>query len=375
MADPKDTSVKNFLDLVKKSRRGKLKIYIGMSAGVGKSYRMLQEAHALQRNGIGIQIGYIETHNRAETHALLDGLPVIARRKTFYKGKELEEMDLQSIINRHPEVVIVDELAHTNIEGSKNSKRWQDVLDILEAGISVITAVNIQHLESLNEDVEKITGIAITERIPDKILDLADEVVNIDLTADELVDRLKEGKIYEKAKIERALQNFFQSDKILQLRELALKEVAHHVERKIDIEIPKQIKLRPEKFLACISSNAETAKIVIRKTARLASYYRSPWIVLYVQSSSESLDRIKLDKQRHLINNFKLATELGAELIKLKSDAITQTIMKVAEEKEVTTICIGKPHLNLWQVILRTAIFNELLNKIALTETDLVILS
>ena len=371
----KDNSVKNFLDLVKKSRRGKLKIYIGMSAGVGKSYRMLQEAHALQRNGIGIQIGYIETHNRAETHALLDGLPVIARRKTFYKGKELEEMDLQAIINRHPEVVIVDELAHSNIEGSKNSKRWQDVLDILEAGISVITAVNIQHLESLNEDVEQITGIAITERIPDKILDLADEVVNIDLTADELVDRLKEGKIYEKAKIERALQNFFQSDKILQLRELALKEVAHHVERKIDTEIPKQIKLRPEKFLACISSNAETAKIVIRKTARLASYYRSPWIVLYVQSSSESLDRIKLDKQRHLINNFKLATELGAELIKLKSDAITQTIMKVAEEKEVTTICIGKPHLNLWQVILRTAIFNELLNKIALTETDLVILS
>ncbi len=371
----KDNSVKNFLDLVKKSRRGKLKIYIGMSAGVGKSYRMLQEAHALQRNGIGIQIGYIETHNRAETHALLDGLPVIARRKTFYKGKELEEMDLQAIINRHPEVVIVDELAHSNIEGSKNSKRWQDVLDILEAGISVITAVNIQHLESLNEDVEQITGIAITERIPDKILDLADEVVNIDLTADELVDRLKEGKIYEKAKIERALQNFFQSDKILQLRELALKEVAHHVERKIDTEIPKQIKLRPEKFLACISSNAETAKIVIRKTARLASYYRSPWIVLYVQSSSESLDKIKLDKQRHLINNFKLATELGAELIKLKSDAITQTIMKVAEEKEVTTICIGKPHLNLWQVILRTAIFNELLNKIALTETDLVILS
>jgi two-component system sensor histidine kinase KdpD len=336
---------------------------------------MLQEAHALQRNGIGVQIGYIETHNRSETYALVEGLPVIARRKTFYKGKELEELDLQAILNRHPEVVIVDELAHTNIEGSKNSKRWQDVLDILEAGISVITAVNIQHLERLNEDVEQITGVTITERIPDKILDLADEVVNIDLTADELVDRLREGKIYEKGKIEPALQNFFQSDKILQLRELALKEVAHHVERKIDIEVPKQIKLRPEKFLACISSNAETARIVIRKTARLASYYRSPWIVLYVQSSNESLDRIKLDKQRHLINNFKLATELGAELIKLKSDAITQTIMKVAEEKEVTTICIGKPHLNLWQVILKTAIFNELLNKIAATETDLVILS
>jgi two-component system sensor histidine kinase KdpD len=371
----KDESVKKFLDLVKQSKRGKLKIYIGMSAGVGKSYRMLQEAHALQRNGINIQIGFIETHNREETHALLHGLPVVARRKTFYKGKELEEMDLQAIINRHSEVVIIDELAHTNIEGSKNNKRWQDVLDVLEAGISVITAVNIQHLESLNEEVEQITGIAITERIPDKILDIADEVVNIDLTADELVNRLKEGKIYEKAKVERALQNFFRGDKILQLRELALKEVAHHVERKINIEIPKQIKLRPEKFLACISSNAATAKIVIRKTARLASYYRSPWVVLYVQSNSESLDKIKLDKQRHLINNFKLATELGAEVIKLKSDAITQTIMKVAEEKEVTTICIGKPHLNLWQVILRTTIFNDLLNKLAQTETDLVILS
>ncbi|OJW17385.1 MULTISPECIES: sensor protein KdpD [unclassified Mucilaginibacter] len=368
-------SVKDFIDLVKRSRRGKLKIYIGMSAGVGKSYRMLQEAHALMRNGIGIQIGYIETHNRAETHALLAGLPVIPRRHIFYKGKELEEMDLQAILNRHPEVVIVDELAHSNIEGSKNAKRWQDVIDILEAGISVITAVNIQHLESLNEEIEEITGISITERIPDKILQMADEVVNIDLTADELIDRLKEGKIYEKAKIERALQNFFQNDKILQLREIALKEVAHHLERKIDIEVPKQIKLRPERFLACISSNAETARIVIRKTARLASYYRSPWIVLYVQSSDESMERIKLDKQRHLINNFKLATELGAEVIKLKSDKITQTIMQVADEREITTICIGKPHLSLFQVILRTTVFNELLKNIAAKQTDLVILS
>jgi len=161
----------------------------------------------------------------------------------------------------------------------------------------------------------------------------------------------------------------------LQLREIALREVAHHLERKIAIEIPAQIKLRSEKFLACISSNAETSKIVIRKTARLASYYRSPWIVLYVQSSNESLDRIKLDKQRHLINNFKLATELGAEVLKVKSDHITQTIMNVAEEREITTICIGKPHLSLFQLILRTAVFSGLLKKIAATEIDLVILS
>ncbi len=346
-----------------------------MSAGVGKTYRMLQEAHAVLRNGIDIQIGYIETHNRAETHALLAGLPLIPRRKIFYKGKELEEMDLPAILNRHPEVVIVDELAHTNVEGSKNIKRWQDVVDILDAGISVISAVNIQHLESMNEEIESITGIPITERIPDKVLEMTDEIVNIDLTADELIDRLKDGKIYDKSKVNIALQNFFQPDKILQLRELALKEVAHHVERKIDIEIPKQIKLRPEKFLACISSNAETAKVVIRKTARLASYYRSPWIVLYVQSSQESGDRIKLDKQRHLINNFKLATELGAEVVKLKNDNVTQTIMQLATERDITTICIGKPHLSLFQVILRTTVFNELLKHIAATETDLVILS
>ncbi|MES2375101.1 MAG: sensor protein KdpD [Bacteroidota bacterium] len=371
----KEQSVAHFLELIKSSRRGKFKIYIGMSAGVGKSYRMLQEAHSLLRNGINIQIGYIETHNRAETHSLLEGLPVIPRRKIFYKGKELEEMDLKAILNRHPEVIIVDELAHSNIEGSKNSKRWQDVMDILEAGINVISAVNIQHLESLNEEIEKITGVTITERIPDKVLEMADEIVNIDLTADELIDRLRDGKIYDKSKVERALQNFFRSEKILQLREIALKEVAHHLERKIDIEVPKQIKLRTERFLACISSNAETSKVVIRKTARLASYYRSPWIVLYVQSSSESLDKIKLDKQRYLINNFKLATELGAEVLKVKSDQITQTIMQVAKDREITTICIGKPHLSLFQLILRTPIFNGLLKNIASTEIDLVILS
>lgn len=373
--DNKDGSVKKFLDLVKRSRRGKFKVYIGMSAGVGKTYKMLQEAHALLKNGIDIRIGYIETHNRTETHALLEGLPVIARRQLFYKGKELEEMDVNTIINLHPEVVIVDELAHTNVEGSKNGKRWQDVVDILDAGISVISAVNIQHLESMNEEIETITGIPITERIPDKILEIADEIVNIDLTADELIDRLKAGKIYDQTKIERALGNFFQPERILQLRELALKEVAHHLERKINVEVPKQIKLRPEKFLACISTNHETAKIIIRKTARLASYYRSPWMVLYVQRSHEGGDRIKLDLQRHLINNFKLATELGAEVLKVKSEDVTQTITRIAAEKEITTICIGKPHLNLFQVIMRTAIFNKLLKNISKTETDLVILS
>lgn len=202
----RDNNVKQFLNLIQKSRRGKFKVYIGMSAGVGKTFRMLQEAHSLLKNGIDIKIGFIETHNRKETHDLLEGLPIIPRRKLFYKGKELEEMDVQAIISLRPEVVIIDELAHTNIEGSKNEKRWQDVMEIIEAGINVISAVNIQHIESLNEEVKYITGIEVKERIPDSVLAQADEVVNIDLTADELISRLKEGKIYKADKIEMALK-------------------------------------------------------------------------------------------------------------------------------------------------------------------------
>jgi two-component system sensor histidine kinase KdpD len=371
----KEQSVEHFLELIKRSRRGKFKIYIGMSAGVGKTYRMLMEAHALMRSGIDVKVGYIETHKRKETEALIDGLPLIPRRKLFYKGKELEEMDLNAIISLRPEVVIVDELAHTNIEGSQNEKRWQDVRDILNAGINVISAVNIQHLESINEEVERITGASIKERIPDKVLQLADEVVNIDLTADELIERLKQGKIYDEKKIPLALNNFFQSERILQLRELALKEVAHQLERKIDTEIPKNIKLRAELFLACISTNDESAKIIIRKTARLASYYRSKWYVLYVQTANESSDKINLAAQRHLINNMKTATQLGGEVLKIKNDNIAKTIWEAAEKYEITTICIGKPHFKFYQLVMKTAVFTQLLKKMSKTDIDLVILS
>ncbi len=364
-----------FLDLIKQSRRGKFKIYIGMSAGVGKTFRMLQEAHALIQNGVNIKIGYVETHKRAETEALLVGLPLVPRRKIFYKGKEIEDMDLQAIINLHPEVVVVDELAHTNIEGSKNEKRWQDVIEILNAGINVISAINIQHLESINVEVERITGVQIKERVPDRILQMADEVVNIDLTADELIARLKDGKIYDASKIETALNNFFTTEKLLQLRDLALREVASQVERKIDMEIPKSIKLRPDRFLACISSNDVTAKIVIRKTARLAAYYNSKWWVVYVQSSNENADNIGLATQRHLINNFKLAQELGAEVLKIKNDNIAKTILEVAENQDITTMCIGKPHISLFKLILRTSLFNQLLKKMAASNIDLIILS
>lgn len=284
-------------------------------------------------------------------------------------------MDLQNIINVHPEVVIVDELAHTNIPGSKNEKRWQDVLEILDAGINVISAVNIQHIESINEEVHTITGIQVTERVPDKILQMADEVVNIDLTADELIARLKEGKIYDPSKVETALRNFFQSDKILQLRELALKEVASQVERKVDAEVSINVRLRHEKFLACISSNSDNAKMIIRKTARLASYYNSKWYVLYVQTTSEDTNRIKLSVQRHLINNFKMATEMGSEVIQIKSNNIPSTIIRVAEEKQITTICMGWPRIRIWQLLTKTSSFNRLFQKLSGSDIDLVILS
>jgi two-component system sensor histidine kinase KdpD len=371
----KDQNVQHFLELIRQSRRGKFKIYIGMSAGVGKTFRMLQEAQTLLRNGVDVKIGYVETHGRKETELQLQGLPVLPRRKLFYKGKELDELDVQAVINLHPEVVIIDELAHTNIEGSKNDKRWQDVMDILNSGINVISAVNIQHIESLNEEVRNITGIEVTERVPDSVLKEADEVVNIDLTADELVTRLKEGKIYAPDKIGIALQNFFMPEKILQLRELALKEVASQVERKIETELPRGSHLQAERFMACISSNHEVARKVIRKTARLASYYHSRWYLLYVQTPKEDGDKIGLAAQRHLINNFKLATELGAEVIREKQSNIAKGIMEVAGTHAITTICIGKPHLNLYKVIMSTAVFNQLLTKLAASDIDVVILS
>ena len=356
--------------------KGKLKVYIGMSAGVGKTYRMLLEADQLLKNNINVRIGFIETHSRQETQALLEGLPIIPRREVFYKGKKLEELDVQAILLLNPEVVIVDELAHTNIPGSKNEKRWQDVVDILDAGIDVITAVNIQHLESINEGVRHITGIEVKERVPDKFLQIADEVVNIDMTADELIKRLKEGKIYDQTKVQQALNNFFQPEKILQLRELALKEVAGQVERKVDHQITaKQKPFRHEHFLACVSSNHSIAQRIIRKTARLASYYNSKWYVLYVQTAKESNDKIPLSVQRYLINDFKNATELGAEVIEKKGNHIAEIIMETVLEKGITTVCLGKPHLNLFQIILKTSVFNQLLKTLSKNEIDLVILS
>ena len=372
----REESVQHFLDLLKKSRRGNFKVYIGMIAGVGKSYRMLSEAHELLRSGIDVQVGYIETHDRTETEALVEGLPLIPRRKSFYKGKEVEEMDLDAILNIRPEVVIVDELAHTNVEGSKNEKRWQDVMDLLEAGISVITAVNIQHLEGLNEEVQDIAGIEVKERIPDSVLEQADEVVNIDLTADELVARLKAGKIYKPEKVQTALNHFFKSENILQLRELALKEVALRVEKKVENSVPViHTGVRHERFLACISSHEKTPRKVIRKAARLATRYNSKFFVLYVQTPRESIDRIPLANQRYLSNHFKLATELGGEVIRIPSGSISESIVRVCREKQITTVCVGKPSFSLRSVLLSVFQYRTLLNSLSQLNIDLIIIA
>lgn len=372
----REQNVRHFLDLIKRSRRGKLKIYIGMIAGVGKSYRMLQEAHEMIANGVDVQIGYIETHGREGTEAMLAQLPQIPRKRIFYKGKELNEMDLDAVLHIHPELVIVDELAHTNVDGCRNEKRWQDVMELLEAGINVITAVNIQHIDSLNEEVKGIAGIEVKERIPDKLLQEADEVVNIDLTADELIHRLKAGKIYRPEKIQVALTNFFKIENILQLRELALKEVAFRVEKKVDNEIiPGGKALRREKFMACISSNEKTPRHIIRKAARLASRYNGTFYALYVQTPAESTERIRLASQRHLLNHFKLVTELGGEVLQEASADVIGTIVRVCQERKITRLCLGQPALKMPSSILHIYSYRKFLKALAGMDIDLIILA
>lgn len=373
--DDQQQSVEHFLDLIKRSRRGKFKVYIGMIAGVGKTCRMLQEAHDLLRAGVDVKIGYVETHGRPGTDELVPGLPVIPRRTLFYKGKELEEMDVTAVIQAHPEIVIVDELAHTNIEGSKNAKRWQDVLEILDAGISVISAVNIQHIEGLNEEVGEIAGIEVKERVPDSVLEQADEVVNIDLTAEELIARLKAGKIYKPEKVQTALEHFFRTENILQLRELALKEVALRVEKQVESGLTDTPAFRHEKFLACISSAEKTPRRLIRKVARLATRYNTKFAVLYVQTPKESTARIPLANQRYLLNHFKLASELGGEVIQVQARRVPDAIVEVCAKGKFTTVCVGKPSFSFLSLMGSLLRYGTLVKKLAPLSIDLIILS
>jgi len=378
MAGPKNinTDAEKFLELIQKSRNGKFKIYIGLAAGVGKTYRMLLEAHELIKNSIDVLIGYIETHKRAETEQLLENLPLIPRKIIYYKGKQFDEFDVDKVLRLHPEVVIVDELAHTNAPGSKHQKRYQDIEELLYNGINVISGMNIQHIESLNQVVQGITGVEVKETVPDRIVALADEVVNIDLTADELINRLRTGKIYRSEKIEAALNNFFKKENLLQLRELALREVADQVEKKINVEIPKSQQYETERILVCIGNDYKLNEKIIRQSFRIADRIDAYWFVLYVETPDEPFENLDLAVQRHLINNFKMATELGAVTEKIKENSIVDGIMKHSSNKEITKIVIGRPGKDLsLKKLLRGNIVNKLIDALKDTECDLEIVT
>jgi two-component system, OmpR family, sensor histidine kinase KdpD len=336
---------------------------------------MLEEAQALRTLGANVVVGFVETHGRAQTQQRLDGLPILPRKKIFYRGKELEEFDLDTAIARHPDVIVVDELAHSNVPGSRNEKRYQDIEALLNEGINVISAVNIQHLESLNHIIENITGVEVSERIPDSVLRSADEVVNVDLTADELIARLKDGKIYQPEKVELALRNFFQRDNLLKLRELALREVADQVERKIDAEVTEPRKKQHGRIVACISTNKTSAEQLIRKTARLADRLDVQWYVVFVETPDLAPDKIELAAQRHLINNFKLATQLGAYVEKIAGSNISQTVVSFARSREAQLIVVGRPIVRAFPSLFRHSIVDQLLVATKGTDIDLEIIA
>lgn len=286
-------------------------------------------------------------------------------------------MDLEGIIRIHPEIVIVDELAHTNVEGSRNEKRWQDVMDLLDEGINVISAVNIQHIESVNEEVQGISGIEVKERIPDSVLQEADEVVNIDLTAEELITRLKAGKNLSPGEgADGTDQLLPDQENILHSDELALKEVALRVEKKVENEVViSSVGVRHEKFLACISSHEKTPRRIIRKAARLATRYNTSFIALYVQTPRESADRIDLASQRYLLNHFRLVTELDGEVLQVQSRDVLDAVVRVCKERQITTVCMGSPAFRFPQSLFMVLKYRKFVSELAQANIDLIILA
>jgi len=341
------TSPDVFLRLIEKSRRGKLKIYIGHAAGVGKTYQMLEDAHLLKKQGADLVAGFIETHGRAETADKIAGLEVVPRRKVAYKGKELEEMDLPAILKRKPEIVLVDELAHTNVPGLENEKRYQDVEDILEAGISVMTTVNIQHFESVQEIVSRVTKVEVRERVPDRLLRQADAIVNVDLPSDELRARLQAGKIYPAERISAALENFFKEENLASLRELAMRQIADRLEA--ERRGPDR-SLTPEpvgaKVMVAMSSNPETTRLLLRRGSAIAGRLNTNWFAVYVRTRKESPERISARDHRLLSENVTLAMELGAKVVWLASEDIAGELLRFAREQGVTLAIFGKSRLS-----------------------------
>jgi two-component system sensor histidine kinase KdpD len=328
---------------------------------------MLQEAHDIRRRDIDVVIGFIETHKRADTEAQVRDLEIVPRRQIGYRGVTLEEMDVDAVIARKPEVAIVDELAHTNVPGSRNTKRWQDVELLRDEGISVISAVNVQHLESLNDVIAETLGVTVRETVPDWVVTEADQVVNLDISAEDLRQRLVDGKIYAPDKVPTALLNFFTAENLSTLRELALREVASNVDRLRETlaraEEPKQQqgKRRVDRILVAMPSHTALTAELLRKGSRIAGRLNSDWYCVYVQTPDERPDKIDATVQRHLVDNIQKAQSLGAEVVKLEGNDVAEALCGFALEHAVTLIVAGQSRRSWWQHVTHGSVMDKLI--------------
>ncbi len=356
----------DFLELVQRTRRGGLKLYIGFAAGVGKTYRMLEEAHALRTRGVDVVLGFIETHGRADTAALIADMEIVPRRQIHYRGVVVEEMDTSAILARRPAMCVVDEIPHTNAPGSKNKKRYQDVLELQDAGITVIGALNIQHLESLKDVVEKATGVTIHETVPDRFLKEAVQVVNLDLAVEDLLERLKTGKIYAADKVPWALDHFFRDGNLNTLRELALREVAESLERQSETRARTTTgpaRAARGRVMVCMSSSPPQAEAMLRKGSRMAGRLSGDWFVVYVETPGEAPDRIDSEAQRHLLANIALARELGAEVVRLHAPDPVPALIDFARSHGVGHLVIGRSLQPWWRQLLGRSVPLRLLRE------------
>jgi two-component system sensor histidine kinase KdpD len=333
----------HFLSLIRQQQRGRLKIYLGFAAGVGKTYEMLQEGHRLKKRGVDVVIGIVETHGRAETIAMLGELEQVPRRKIDFHSVNLDEMDLDAILARRPSVALVDELAHTNAPGSRYGKRYQDIEELLQAGINVISTLNIQHLESLYDLIERAIGVKVKERVPDYILGMADQLVNVDVSAEDLRERLQQGKIYPKERIDTALSNFFTQANLTRLREMALEEIAHRLDRRRTDQDGESERLGgSERVMVCLSSGSPSAEQLLRRAARLADRLGAPWYAVYIQTPREELHLIDAATQRRISNTLTLTQQMGGTPMTFKGSDVVSTAAAFAMEYGITHVVIGR---------------------------------
>ena len=339
-----------FLRMIRRAQHGHLKVYLGYAAGVGKTYQMLLEGHRLKEEGIDVVVGLVETHGRIETERLLKGLEVIPRRRQEYRGIVVEEMDVDAVLVRKPQVALIDELAHTNVPGSRNDKRYQDVQDILAAGIHVITTLNIQHLETLYDTVEKAVGVKVRERLPDRVIAEADQIVNVDLSTEDLRERLNEGKVYTPERIEIALEHFFKSSNLERLRELTLRELASQIDLRRRETFEEEESVSPDQVMVCLSSRGPNSDRLLRYTSRLAGRLNRNWYAIYVQTPAEEPTVIDTHTQQIISSTLTLAKQLGAIVFTYKGEDVVRTLLQFAKEYRVGHIVIGSPRpRTLWE--------------------------